>query len=89
MVTATEEAKDGEVPAQVISQPAGAMVQDPNCAKALGAPIPGYSGISRRVQADNIFGMTGYSCHSLSLGDDIAVQSSSGWLGEMTWFLAA
>ena len=58
MLTATEEAKDGEVPAQVISQPAGAMVQDPNCAKALGAPIPGYSGISRRVQADNIFGMT-------------------------------
>ena len=36
----------------------GATQQDPNCSAPLGAPIPGYSGISRRVQADNIFGMT-------------------------------
>jgi hypothetical protein len=26
--------------------------------KQLGEPIPGYSGINRRVQADNVFGMT-------------------------------
>lgn len=26
--------------------------------KALGEPIPGYSGVNRRVQADNVFGMT-------------------------------
>ena len=26
--------------------------------KPLGAPIPGYSGVNRRVQADNVFGMT-------------------------------
>ena len=31
---------------------------DPNTAANLGEPIPGYSGVSRRVQADNIFGMT-------------------------------
>jgi len=24
----------------------------------LGEPIPGYSGVNRRVQADNVFGMT-------------------------------
>lgn len=28
------------------------------CVKALGEPIPGYSGVNRRVQADNVFGMT-------------------------------
>jgi hypothetical protein len=26
--------------------------------KPLGEPIPGYSGVNRRVQADNVFGMT-------------------------------
>jgi len=26
--------------------------------KILGEPIPGYSGVNRRVQADNVFGMT-------------------------------
>ncbi len=29
-----------------------------NTAIDLGAPIPGYSGVNRRVQADNVFGMT-------------------------------
>jgi hypothetical protein len=29
-----------------------------NVASNLGAPIPGYSGVNRRVQADNVFGMT-------------------------------
>ena len=24
----------------------------------LGEPIPGYSGVNRRIQADNVFGMT-------------------------------
>jgi hypothetical protein len=34
-------------------------VEDPkNQAEALGNPIPGYSGVNRRVQADNVFGMT-------------------------------
>ena len=27
-------------------------------AQPLGNPIPGYSGVNRRVQADNVFGMT-------------------------------
>lgn len=27
-------------------------------APKLGDPIPGYSGVNRRVQADNVFGMT-------------------------------
>jgi hypothetical protein len=27
-------------------------------AERLGEPIPGYSGVNRRVQADNVFGMT-------------------------------
>ena len=35
-----------------------AAESDPNVAANLGEPIPGYSGVSRRVQADNIFGMT-------------------------------
>lgn len=29
-----------------------------NQAPPLGEPIPGYSGVNRRIQADNIFGMT-------------------------------
>ena len=29
-----------------------------NKAEKLGAPIPGYSGVNRRIQADNVFGMT-------------------------------
>lgn len=29
-----------------------------NEAEKLGAPIPGYCGVNRRVQADNVFGMT-------------------------------
>ena len=29
-----------------------------NEAAKLGAPIPGYCGVNRRVQADNVFGMT-------------------------------
>lgn len=29
-----------------------------NTAPKLGDPIPGYSGVNRRVQADNVFGMT-------------------------------
>jgi hypothetical protein len=29
-----------------------------NQALKLGDPIPGYSGVNRRVQADNVFGMT-------------------------------
>ena len=34
-------------------------IDDPkNQALPLGEPIPGYSGVNRRVQADNIFGMT-------------------------------
>ena len=43
---------------QAIAEPAAKVEQDPNVAKPLGGPIPGYSGVSRRVQADNIFGMT-------------------------------
>ena len=35
----------------------GIQASNPNNDK-LGAPIPGYSGVSRRVQADNVFGMT-------------------------------
>ena len=41
-----------------VSDPAEAVTADDSVAKSLGGPIPGYSGISRRVQADNIFGMT-------------------------------
>lgn len=26
--------------------------------RPLGEPIPGYSGVNRRIQADNVFGMT-------------------------------
>lgn len=34
-------------------------IDDPqHQALLLGEPIPGYSGVNRRVQADNIFGMT-------------------------------
>ena len=29
-----------------------------NKAIELGKPIPGYSGVNRRIQADNVFGMT-------------------------------
>lgn len=32
--------------------------QPKNVAPPLGEPIPGYSGVNRRVQADNIFGLT-------------------------------
>jgi hypothetical protein len=32
--------------------------QPKNPAPKLGDPIPGYSGVNRRVQADNVFGMT-------------------------------
>ncbi len=32
--------------------------QDKNQALPLGDPIPGYSGVNRRIQSDNIFGMT-------------------------------
>ena len=35
----------------------GIQASNPNNDK-LGEPIPGYSGVSRRVQADNVFGMT-------------------------------
>lgn len=28
------------------------------CGQALGAPVPGYSGSNRRINADNLFGMT-------------------------------
>lgn len=34
-------------------------VEEPkNQAPKIGDPIPGYSGVNRRVQADNVFGMT-------------------------------
>ncbi len=34
-------------------------VEEPkNQSDRLGDPIPGYSGVNRRVQADNVFGMT-------------------------------
>lgn len=34
-------------------------IEDPkNQAPKIGDPIPGYSGVNRRVQADNVFGMT-------------------------------
>ena len=32
--------------------------QEKNPAQKLGEPIPGYSGVNRRIQADNVFGMT-------------------------------
>jgi hypothetical protein len=32
--------------------------QNQSQAERLGEPIPGYSGVNRRVQADNVFGMT-------------------------------
>ena len=35
----------------------GIQASNPNNDK-LGEPIPGYSGVSRRVQDDNVFGMT-------------------------------
>jgi len=33
-------------------------VDEPAKGLALGCPIPGYSGVNRRVEADNVFGMT-------------------------------
>ena len=49
---------EGAETAQKVADPAEAVTVDENKARSLGDPIPGYSGISRRVQADNIFGMT-------------------------------
>lgn len=33
-------------------------VENKKRAENLGEPIPGYSGVNRRIQADNVFGMT-------------------------------
>ena len=33
-------------------------VDEPAKGLSLGGPIPGYSGVNRRVEADNVFGMT-------------------------------
>ena len=33
-------------------------VEEPKVGNVLGEPIPGYSGVNRRIQADNLFGMT-------------------------------
>ena len=33
-------------------------VDNPKSGLKLGQPIPGYSGVNRRVEADNVFGMT-------------------------------
>ena len=43
---------------QKVANEVGAAVTAEQAVIQLGAPIPGYSGTSRRVQADNIFGMT-------------------------------
>jgi hypothetical protein len=38
-------------------------VEDKKTGLQLGQPIPGYSGVNRRVEADNMFGMTYAETH--------------------------
>ena len=55
-------AEKGEKPCQDYDTATAAFFDESACnepkAQSLGTPIPGYSGVNRRVQADNIFGMT-------------------------------
>ena len=56
----------------------------------LGEPIPGYSGVNRRVQADNVFGMTyaearrmaGESLNKIELEKSETLKETSKWIPE-------
>lgn len=54
----------------------------------LGEPIPGYSGVNRRVQADNVFGMTyaearrmaGESLNKIDIEKSETLKETSKWI---------
>ena len=56
----------------------------------LGEPIPGYSGVNRRVQADNVFGMTyaearrmaGESLNKIDAEKSETLRETSKWVPE-------
>ncbi len=56
----------------------------------LGEPIPGYSGVNRRVQADNVFGMTyaearrmaGESLNKIEQEKSETLRETSKWIPE-------
>jgi hypothetical protein len=56
----------------------------------LGEPIPGYSGVNRRVQADNVFGMTyaearrmaGESMNRIECEKSETLRETSKWVPE-------
>lgn len=59
MIQAEQNAIAPQSEAEAIAAFYGIPKEDPTKAvMQLGEPIPGYSGINRRIQADNVFGMT-------------------------------
>ena len=59
--------------------------------KQLGEPIPGYSGCNRRIQADNVFGMTyaearkmaGESMAKINQEKSETLKETSQWKGSV------
>jgi hypothetical protein len=58
--------------------------QDKNQALPLGDPIPGYSGVNRRIQADNIFGMTYAEARKKALDSQGRIDGDKGDTLKMT-----
>ena len=75
---------------QKVANQVGAAVREQEAVIQLGAPIPGYSGTSRRVQADNIFGMTFNEARRMALESqtridvekDETLAETSKWIPE-------
>lgn len=52
--------------------------QPMNEAPKLGDPIPGYSGVNRRVQADNVFGMTYAEARRRAMDSQNRIETDKG-----------
>ena len=55
-----------------------------NTAQKLGEPIPGYSGVNRRVQADNVFGMTYAEARRRAMDSQNRIDQEKGETLKMT-----
>ena len=58
--------------------------QDKNQALPLGDPIPGYSGVNRRIQSDNIFGMTYAEARKKAIDSQGRIDGDKGETLKMT-----
>lgn len=69
-----------EKPSQDLDQAASVFygVQDKKQGLQLGQPIPGYSGVSRRVEADNMFGMTYAETYRRAKESQCRIQQEKG-----------